>query len=189
MEQKIIEAAIACIEEFGFKDVTVRRIAAKAEVNSAAINYYFRSKEQLMEKVLDVTIGNAFDWSDLKDTESLPFREQLFAIVDHLIEGALHYPEITRAHFYKPMVEGIYDTRAVREMNAFMETLAQKFIQRGCKMEMGELRYSINQIFMAGMFTIGVVPNISRDFLGIDLKDRKERSEYLMQLINRLIDA
>lgn len=188
MEQKIIEAAIACIEEFGFNDVTVRRIAAKAGVNTAAINYYFRTKEQLIEKVLEVTLNNAFDWSDLQNTEDLPIRDQLFAIMEHLIEGALNYPEMTRAHFYKSMVNGNYNTRAVKELNTFMETLLQKFIQKGCKMDEKELRYSINQVFMAGMFSIGVVPDISRSFLGIDLKDKNERSAYLRQLINRVID-
>lgn len=44
VEIKIIEAAIECIEQFGLKGATNRRIAEKAGVNLAAINYYFRSK-------------------------------------------------------------------------------------------------------------------------------------------------
>ena len=39
VEIKIIEAAIDCIEQFGLKGATNRRIAEKAGVNLAAINY------------------------------------------------------------------------------------------------------------------------------------------------------
>jgi AcrR family transcriptional regulator len=56
MEDRILEAAVACIEEYGVHRLTVRRIAAKAGVNTAAINYYFRTKEQLMDKVDELTI-------------------------------------------------------------------------------------------------------------------------------------
>jgi hypothetical protein len=41
---------------------------------------------------------------------------------------------------------------------------------------------------MAGMFSIGVVPNICQSFLGVDLKDKTERSAYLKHLIDRVID-
>jgi AcrR family transcriptional regulator len=188
MEQRIIEAAIACIEEFGFNDITVRRIAVKAGVNTAAINYYFRTKEQLIDKVIEVTLHNAFDWSDLQDTEDLGVRDQLLAIMEHLTEGGQNFPEMTRAHFFESMVNGNYDTRAVKELNAFMETMLQKFMQKGCKMDEKELRYSISQVFMAGMFSISVVPNISMNFLGADLKDKTERRAYLKHLIYRVID-
>ena len=67
IEIKIIEAAIDCIEQFGLKGATNRRIAEKAGVNLAAINYYFRSKENLIERVMETTLHNAFDWDDIQD--------------------------------------------------------------------------------------------------------------------------
>jgi AcrR family transcriptional regulator len=82
-ELRILEAAIAAIEEYGFKNVTVRRIAAKAGVNIAAINYYFRTKEQLLDKVIEVALDNAFDWSELDYTEATP-KELILAILENL---------------------------------------------------------------------------------------------------------
>ncbi|SHI23326.1 transcriptional regulator, TetR family [Sporobacter termitidis DSM 10068] len=187
-ELRIIEAAIAAVEEYGFNNVTVRRIAAKADVNIAAINYYFRTKEQLLDKVLELTIDNAFDWKDLAHTESLPPKEQLFAIMDHLTQGAQNFPETTRAHFYEAMVNGNTETRAVREMNRFMETVYQKFVAKGCRMAEKDLRASITQVFMTGLFALGVVPNIYRQFLQADLTEADDRRQFLRHLIDRLIE-
>jgi AcrR family transcriptional regulator len=51
VEQKIIEAAIACVEKYGIIGTTNRCIAEIAGVNSPAIIYYFRSKEVLIRRV------------------------------------------------------------------------------------------------------------------------------------------
>ena len=34
-------------------------------VNNAAINYYFRSKEALVDRCMCVTLHNAFNWEDI----------------------------------------------------------------------------------------------------------------------------
>jgi TetR/AcrR family transcriptional regulator, regulator of cefoperazone and chloramphenicol sensitivity len=187
-EQRIVEAAIACIEEYGFKNMTVRRIAAKAGVNIAAINYYFHSKDQLMTKVIEMTIDNTFDWSDLGYTDSLPPKEQLFAIIDHLSTGAQNFPQITRAHFYEAMINGDYSAPVIKVMNGFMETIYQKIIQNGCRMNEKALRNSITQIFMTGLFSVGVVPNVYMPFLHADLTNINERRKFLKHLIDHLID-
>ncbi len=186
-QQRILEAAIAVIEEDGFHQVTVRRIAAKAGVNIAAISYYYRSKELLLQKVLDVMIDSAFDWSELQYSDELPPREQLFAVMEHLAKGAQCFPEVTRAYFHDALICGNYETRATREINGYMEKLCRKFRQKGCKMNEKDLRNSLAQIFMAGLFSVGVMPNIFQPFLGTDLTSDAERKKFLRHLIDRLI--
>jgi hypothetical protein len=51
-----------------------------------------------------------------------------------------------------------------------------------------DLRASITQVFMAGLFGVGVIPNIFRPFLGADLTDNAERKHYLKHLIDRLME-
>lgn len=189
VELRILEAAIAVIEEFGFKNVTVRRIAAKAGVNIAAVNYYYRSKEQLLDKVIEVTLDNAFDWSDLAYTESLPPKEQLLAIMDHLAKSAQNYPATTRAHFYETIMYGSDDTPAAKAVNRFMETICQKFMLKGCPMNEKNLRTSITQVFMIGLFSVGVMENVYRPFLSADLTNDSERRKFLRYMIDRLIDG
>ena len=52
VEDRIILAAIECIEKYGISGATNRQIALIAGVNNAAINYYFRSKDELGLAVL-----------------------------------------------------------------------------------------------------------------------------------------
>lgn len=187
-EQRILEASIAVIEEFGFKNTTVRRIAAKAGVNIASINYYFRTKELLMDKVIEMIVYNTFDWSELSYTDRLPPKDQLFAVLEHLTRGAQSFTEIARALFFEAMVNGTYDTPSIKEMNRFMETLCQKMLGGGCPMKEKDLRYAVTQIFMTGYFSVGVVPNICMPFLHADLTNDSDRRKFLRHLIDRMID-
>jgi AcrR family transcriptional regulator len=49
---KIIKAASRAFAEAGFQGASVRQIVARADVNQAAINYHFGSKEELYRAVL-----------------------------------------------------------------------------------------------------------------------------------------
>lgn len=52
-EQDIIEAARLVFQEKGYKEATMRDIAARANINMAMVHYYFRSKENLFFMILD----------------------------------------------------------------------------------------------------------------------------------------
>lgn len=188
-EKKILEAAIDCIEEFGAGGATVRRIAAKAGVNVAAINYYFRTKEQMMERVVELTLQNAFGWDDLQQTDALPPAQQVFAIFSHLGEGAQRYPEITRMHFFG--TAGGCRPQAERAINAFLETLLQKLVQKGCTdgTPQGEttLREALSQLFLAGVFAAGVAPGLCVPFLGGSLTENERRDAWLHGMVERLL--
>jgi AcrR family transcriptional regulator len=51
-EAKILEAANSIFLQFGYHGTTLQQIATKAAVNTAAIHYYFRSKENIYSIVL-----------------------------------------------------------------------------------------------------------------------------------------
>ncbi len=53
---KILQAAALLFAEQGFNDTTLRQITARADVNLAAVNYHFGSKEQLILALADSCI-------------------------------------------------------------------------------------------------------------------------------------
>lgn len=54
---RILDAAERLIAERGFNGVSVREITAEARANTAAVHYYFRRKEELLEAVVDRRAG------------------------------------------------------------------------------------------------------------------------------------
>jgi AcrR family transcriptional regulator len=55
--QRILHSAIELFAERGFDQVTVRDIAERADVNHAAIGYYFGAKEQLIKRAIATVIA------------------------------------------------------------------------------------------------------------------------------------
>ena len=56
-QQRILENAIELFADRGFDQVTVRDIAEQAQVNHAAISYYFGAKEQLIKHAIGTVIA------------------------------------------------------------------------------------------------------------------------------------
>ena len=96
--QNIIEATIVCIEKYGLDHVTIRKISEEANVNSAAISYYFRSKEALIKQVMKITLENAFRWGDFAHTEPMPLEDQLCEIILFFAKSSIVYQNLGKAH-------------------------------------------------------------------------------------------
>jgi AcrR family transcriptional regulator len=96
-EDRILAATLACVDGFGLKTVTVRIIAARAGLNAAAVNYYFGSKESLVEKALRDA------WSRLiAELEGVAIaagnsREALRGLVRLIIELSYRHPRLMLA--------------------------------------------------------------------------------------------
>lgn len=60
-KERIIEKASDIFGHEGFKAATIRKIAAAADVNIAAINYHFRDKEGLYREVLNDIFLKGFE--------------------------------------------------------------------------------------------------------------------------------
>src|SRR5436190_19914342 len=69
---RIIKAASRIFAESGYEGASIRNIVAKADVNQAAINYHFGSKEGLYRAVLNSAL-EALQKAD----ESVPSPETL----------------------------------------------------------------------------------------------------------------
>ncbi len=185
-EEKIIQATIECIEQYGLQGVTNRRIAAQAGMNGAAINYYFRSKKVLMDQVMKTTLDNAFDWEDFEELPASTPQERCTAIFEDLIKGGCNFPGITRAHFYAVLSEGRTDTEAARRLNDFVGHLAVDMRQRGVTLGEEDLRLALTQLTAAVMLVI-MVPDLFQQSTGLNLCEPQARHRFVSQLVDRLL--
>ena len=91
VENRLIEVAGEIFGEKGFRSATIREITFRAGANVAAVNYYFRDKEELYAAALRHAI-QASARQDMAIDESLPPEEQLYYFVlerlRHLLDPA-----------------------------------------------------------------------------------------------------
>lgn len=58
--------------------ITVRMIAAEADVNVALVNYHFKNKENLFNEVINQILIRAKEFLNLLEDEKTPPRKRLF---------------------------------------------------------------------------------------------------------------
>lgn len=76
--------------------ITARQIAAKASVNLALINYYYNSKDALINQAIDhIMQTTAADWKDNID-DTLPSKKRLEQMLINLSDIAFKYSNFTK---------------------------------------------------------------------------------------------
>jgi AcrR family transcriptional regulator len=97
---KILDTTVKLLFAIPPGELTTRRIAGEANVNVAAINYHFRSKEELMNKAMEAATAKAFE----KGVAVLlaPERDPIERLRDFLAGyayGLAKFPGLTKAAF------------------------------------------------------------------------------------------
>lgn len=86
---RIVSAALEIFAAEGFELATLRAITEKADVNVAAVNYYFRSKDELLRTVLELRLVPFVEARlralDAANEASRPHAPTLEAVVDAMV--------------------------------------------------------------------------------------------------------
>lgn len=97
IRQRMIEVTSRICREEGFREATVRRIAAEAHVNIAAVRYYFGSKEELIGLALDSMMGHLENTIACLDRSDLSARERLRGYMISYIQLARKHPALFKS--------------------------------------------------------------------------------------------
>lgn len=81
MEERILKAAEELFLEQGFDKVTTGRIAKLAGCNQALVHYYYRTKDNLFEKIFEQKAAFLFANLLKVETAELPFEDKLRKMV------------------------------------------------------------------------------------------------------------
>jgi AcrR family transcriptional regulator len=153
--QLILEAVATCIEKYGIDKLTTRKIAEEAGTNVASINYYFRSKDDLVAEALSMTVNHMTeDVCTLIDDASRPFQPVLEDVFFYLIDGATRFPGISTAHLYAAVVEKRYDSPGAQAFVRVFERLVERAVEEYPQKDRGELRFQMAQVLSALMFAM-----------------------------------
>lgn len=191
IREQIITAAIECIEREGVGGATIRSIAKEAGVNSAAINYYFRSKDKLLQEALYRTrregSTKALEELDQYESEAGDLRAALRILLVHLFTGMIHYPRITQWHLSTPMATLGSGGETTEYWNGFFDDFFEKIRPLLGDASEDDLRISVMQMWSA-MLLPGMMPEFFRGFTRLNLGDEEVTRRYIDRLLDHFLD-
>ena len=185
IKNKLVSAAIECIEDFGLQNTTSRKIAKKAGANLAAINYHFNSKDNLIEIALDQTLDEAFE--NMIDEELLNKQYPTFALYSFLLEFlqvGLKHPEIIKAHLFQPMMENRYDTMFMKKWNKFVITFIEHVSNMLPNMTSEEIELGIIHS-LSNITFLGLLPGLYKNSTSLDISDTKTQQRFVKDLVSK----
>ncbi len=91
IEERILDSALYLIGKRGSCNIPIRAIAKEAGVNVSAINYYFRTKEEMLRHTKEFFIKNSIAIYSILDNEEYDEEERLVLFANELMEYTLHY--------------------------------------------------------------------------------------------------
>lgn len=130
-EKLIKQKARILFFQKGFLNATTQEIADEAGVNRALIHYYFRSREQMLEILLDETMLEKRDRVQGILTSTLPFKEKIAQYIDVIVDYGITYPYldnfIISETARKPdKVKSFCSANKIRSSDLIREDLAQE---------------------------------------------------------------
>jgi AcrR family transcriptional regulator len=138
-EQAILEAAEQEFLENGYEAAKTTKIASLAGVTHAMLHYYYRTKENLFDKIFEQKINllkdSLFDGFDKSDT---PFLEKLqCAIESHFefVRNNRHLPRfVVNELIFKPKRLALFEARIRKVGNHVLKRLGEEIdeeVERG----------------------------------------------------------
>ena len=160
-KQRILNAAEKLFATTGFNAASLRAITAQAGVNIAAVNYHFRSKDTLVEAVLDRRIGpinqkrlEILDRLEEKyGAEAVPLEELLDAFIRPVIQGASNVAPLLGRMYAEPgdLVRRIMQSQMAPIASRFGPALRRTLPD----LPMGELVWRLHFVIGTMAHTLG----------------------------------
>lgn len=95
-KEKIIKATMDIIAAEGFQNLTIRKIASQANVNVAAVNYHFGSKDGVINAALIEVTDELRRTFEVLKGESGDDEQRLFVFINKYTEIVNKYPDIIK---------------------------------------------------------------------------------------------
>jgi len=177
--RKLLDAAIGCIGTHGLQAVTNRLIAKAANMNCAAINYHFGSKENLINEAVrfsvDQYLSDFFDSPGNQPAALSPAVLKRF--LSESLKDMLQHPHLTKSYLYDAFMHADYRGVFIERLNLFLNRLP------GPTGKMLETqKFAIAQMVSAVLF-IGLMPDFYKSFLNVNLREAGAQKKYIATLL------
>lgn len=180
-KEKIIHVVMDIIAEDGFQDITIRKIAAQAGVNVAAINYHFGSKDAVINEALKTVTGQLKNTFQCLKESNVSANDRLAIFINNYINIIIKYPDIIKNVIYHQIHHRQMDEQA--EYVTFLRTEGFELL----KQTIGQIRPEADDKILC-LKTLHLISGISfpilmgeqiKEIIGLDLYNRETRAMHI----------
>ncbi|MDD2619727.1 MAG: TetR/AcrR family transcriptional regulator [Syntrophomonadaceae bacterium] len=119
-KERLMQVTINVIAQEGFQSVTIRKVAAKAGVNIAAVNYHFGSKDALINEALKQVTDQIKGTFKYLQTGNDAAEIKLAAFIKNYTDILFKYPDIIKNMINHAIHDKLIDQQV--EYIAFLKT-------------------------------------------------------------------
>lgn len=185
IQEKILDKALYLIGKSGSFKVSIRSIAKEADVNVSAINYYFGTKDEMLNHVKEFYINNTISAYSILDNDEYNPEEKVILSANEIMEYTLKYPGIITIlkEAIKNKEINEIDAKIVEVTNNMNEKL-NKTISMVFDPQNPMIKYN-KMIFISSL----LYPIINCDLENFDLsllENKEKRLKYISHILNSL---
>ncbi len=186
--KRIILAAIDILNSEGIGGITTRSIAEKAGVNSASVNYYYGSKENLIDHALSMTLEHVFsDWMMILEIEELDLPVRIYCLLDFTMEGVLKYPGIVHSHLFDPLSKK-KARKAFAEKTSSLLDILSTMLEERMPLTKEKLRLSLGQMLLT-VISAAIIPELFTAITEEEITEDQARSRFILFLLKQFLDV
>lgn len=137
-------------------DATTQEIADEAGVNRTLINYYFRSRDKLIQIIFDEAQKVEQEKSKIIQNADLPFKEKISQFIESSLSTSLQYPYL-ETYIVSQINKGTCHQREIEE-----DILQQMYNDIEKEMELGNIEKTSPVQFILNMVSLLVFPSAIR---------------------------
>jgi len=187
-KERIIKVTMEIIAAEGFQNVTVRKIATRAGVNIAAVNYHYGCKDAVINEALKTVTSKLVDAFRHLNNSEINAQERLRMFVVDYLNVLFLYPDIIRTIIDQNIHN--YSMRVAVEYQEYVKTEGREFIAESLHeiwpdedMIVSNMRAL--QILSCMAFPVLMGDRVT-DISQIDWKDPEIREKYMELLLNNI---
>lgn len=160
-KELILQTTLQLLKEKGLEGVTIRNIARHADINPALINYYFGSKDKLVNIAIKNILTTALDTFATLENNNLPPKERLKQFLIQYVKIVKTYPSIFRRALHKKTFE--FDSQ--KEYLEFFNVMGLNKILATVKEITGEEEHQKNVVVISHLIGAIVLPVLAEPLL------------------------
>ncbi len=168
-------------------DATTQEIADEAGVNRTLINYYFRSRDNLLQIILEEARQCEKDKSLIIHDSDLSFKEKISGFIEQSLQTSIQYPYL-ESYIVSQMNKGLNSREKDEVDRAVIDEL---YSSLEIEMEKGNVERMEPVQFLLNMISLLIFPSAMRPLLMENIKvddkefDRliSERKEIILNIL------